>query len=103
MRYDGTRATLRARAGRTAEITIHHHGGCVEQIPIAESLTGHGGGDEGIMADFMQVLRGEAEPLTSARVSLESHLLAFAAEEARSQGSMIQMREFRQRAEALTG
>lgn len=103
MRYDGTRATLRARAGRTSEITIHHHGGRVEQVPIPEALSGHGGGDEGIMADFMRVLRGEAEPLTSARVSLESHLLAFAAEEARTQGTMIQMSEFRARAEALTG
>lgn len=102
MRYDGTRATLRARAGRTSEITIHHHGGRVEQVPIPEALTGHGGGDEGIMADFMRVLRGEAEPLTSARVSLESHLLAFASEEARTQGTMIQMNEFRARAEALT-
>ena len=54
-------------------------------------------------ASQVQVLRGEAEPLTSARISLESHLLAFAAEEARSQGSMIQMSEFRARAEALTG
>ncbi|MCE7984011.1 MAG: gfo/Idh/MocA family oxidoreductase [Caldilinea sp. CFX5] len=103
MRYDGTRATLRARAGRTTEITVHHHGGKVEQIPIEEANSGHGGGDEGIMADFVRVLRGEAEPLTSARVSLESHLLAFAAEEARLQGTMIQMNEFRARAEKMTG
>lgn len=102
MRYDGTRATLRARAGRTAEITVHPHGGTVQQIPIEEAHSGHGGGDAGIMADFVRVVRGEAEPLTSARVSLESHLLAFAAEEARIQGKMIQMNEFRARAEALT-
>jgi predicted dehydrogenase len=102
MRYDGTRTTLRARAGRASEITVYHHGGAVEQIPIEASGSGHGGGDAGIMADFVRVLRGEAEPLTSARVSLESHLLAFAAEEARVQGSMIQMREFRARAEGMT-
>ncbi|MEZ4733315.1 MAG: Gfo/Idh/MocA family oxidoreductase [Caldilineaceae bacterium] len=103
MRYDGTRATLRARAGRESEITVHHHGGAVEQIPLQASGGGHGGGDQGIMADFVRVLRGEAEPLTSARVSLESHLLAFAAEEARVQGTMIQMSEFRARAEARAG
>jgi predicted dehydrogenase len=103
MRYDGTRATLRARAGSATEITVHHHGGKVEQIPIEDANSGHGGGDAGIMADFVRVLRGEAEPLTSARVSLESHLLAFAAEEARVQGTMIQMNEFRARAEKMTG
>jgi predicted dehydrogenase len=103
MRYDGTRATLRARAGGATEITVHHHGGKVEQIPIEDANSGHGGGDAGIMADFVRVLRGEAEPLTSARVSLESHLLAFAAEEARVQGTMIQMNEFRARAEGVTG
>jgi predicted dehydrogenase len=102
MRYDGTRATLRARAGGATEITVHHHGGKVEQIPIEDANSGHGGGDAGIMADFVRVLRGEAEPLTSARVSLESHLLAFAAEEARVQGTMIQMNEFRARAEGVT-
>jgi predicted dehydrogenase len=103
MRYDGTRATLRARAGGATEITVHHHGGKVEQIPSEDANSGHGGGDAGIMADFVRVLRGEAEPLTSARVSLESHLLAFAAEEARVQGTMIQMNEFRARAEGVTG
>jgi hypothetical protein len=102
MRYDGSRATLRARAGGRNEITIHHHGGKVEQIPIEESGGGHGGGDQGIMADFVRVLRGEAEPLTSARVSLESHLLAFAAEEARLQGKLIDMNEYRLRAEEIT-
>jgi hypothetical protein len=54
------------------------------------------------MADFVAVLRGEAEALTSARASLESHLLAFAAEEARLSGRVIQMDEYRARAEQLT-
>ncbi len=49
----------------------------------------------------MRVLRGEIAPLTTARVSLESHLLAFAAEDARLSGQVIAMADYRLRAEAL--
>lgn len=103
MRYDGTKATLRARAGHRSEISIHYHGGKEEAVPIPAASSGHGGGDQGIMIDFLSVLRGEREPLTSARASLESHLLAFAAEEARHSGSVVNMADFRARAEALAG
>jgi predicted dehydrogenase len=103
MRYDGSRATLRARFGHPSEITIHDHAtGAVEHVPLDDAQSGHGGGDHGLMADFVRVLRGEAEPMTSARVALESHLLAFAAEEARSNGSVVEMAAFRARAEGLT-
>ena len=103
MRYDGTRATLRARFGHVSEITIHEHGGKVEQIPVGDpNESGHGGGDHGLMADFLRTLRGESEALTSARVALESHLLAFAAEEARRDGTVVNMADFRARAEQLT-
>lgn len=102
MRYDGTRATLRARFGHRSEITVHEHGGKVESIPIDDpNASGHGGGDHGLMADFLRTIRGESEALTSARVALESHLLAFAAEEARRDGTVINMADFRARAEKI--
>jgi hypothetical protein len=53
------------------------------------------------MADFLAAVRGEIPPLTNARASLESHLLAFAAEEARLQHTVINMQDFRARAEIL--
>jgi predicted dehydrogenase len=99
MRYDGTKATLRARFGDPSEITVYEHGGAEETIFIPEEGSGHGGGDEGIMADWIKVLRGEADALTSARESLESHLMAFAAEEARLRGTVIDMADFRAMAE----
>jgi len=41
-----------------------------------------------VMRAFVRALRqGKSEPLTSARASLESHLLAFAAEKARVEGA----------------
>ena len=101
MRYDGTKGTLRAVAIEPGQIEINIHGGGTEVVTVDTSDVGHGGGDEGIMADFVRVLRGEIEPLTTARVSLESHLLAFAAEDARLSGQVIQMADYRARAEAL--
>lgn len=100
MRYDGAKGTLRARV-EPDEIEVHIHGGKSERIAIERSATGHGGGDEGIMRDFVRVLRGEIAPLTTARVSLESHLLAFAAEDARLSGQVIAMAEYRAQAEDL--
>jgi hypothetical protein len=40
--------------------------------------------------------------LTTARESLESHLMAFAAEESRLNNAVVDMAEFRRRAEAMT-
>ncbi len=99
LRYDGTRATLRARTGAVNEIELCVHGGKRELIPIDKPVSGHGGGDDGIMHDYVRVLRGEMAPLTPARVSLESHLLAFAAEEARLAGTVVDFADFCQRAE----
>lgn len=45
----------------------------------------HGGGDEGIMQDFVRLVRqnGQEAGLTSASISVESHLMALAAETSR--------------------
>jgi len=106
MRYDGTRATLRGKfTAMGFEITIHdHHTGKTETILPPRTLRGHGGGDEGVMAAFVRTLRqGRVDPLTSARASLESHLMAFAAEQSRLQeGAVIEMDAYRQEAEAVT-
>jgi hypothetical protein len=110
MRYEGTRATLRGKFayGLDDVIEIHdHYSGGVEQIALSDrgSTTGHGGGDPGVMAAFVRAVRG-AEPgtdrtagLTTARESLESHLMAFAADRARLEGRIVDMAGFRRRAE----
>jgi predicted dehydrogenase len=104
MRYDGTRATLRGRFGLHSEITIHNHRtGRAEEVPIAQAADSHGGGDFGLMRSFVRVLRGEEAARTTARDSLESHLLAFAAEEARLDGTVVDMTAYRARAEELGG
>jgi predicted dehydrogenase len=100
MRYDGTRATLRATAlaGAQPEITVHDHlGDSVERIPLREGGEGgHGGGDGGMMRAFAHAVRDpRAGVLTSVRTSLESHLLAFAAERARITGETVDMASYR--------
>lgn len=103
MRYDGTKATLRARFGRPDEIAIYDHGNREPEIvPIPAATSGHGGGDWGTMRSFLRVLRGEEAALTDVRTSLESHLLAFAAEEARLSRQIVDMAAFRKQAEAST-
>ena len=108
MRYDGTRATLRGRFGYgfADSIEIHDHlTGLREEVDLSTGslgadLSGHGGGDSGLMAAFVRALRpgpGDVAGLTTSRESLESHLMAFAAEEARVDGSIVSMDEFRRR------
>jgi predicted dehydrogenase len=100
MRYDGTRATLKGRFGAHSEITVHDHlAGTVETIEIGGGEGGHGGGDAGLMHAFLTAVHERTGSLTDARMSLESHLLAFAAEESRSGGSVIDMTGFREAVE----
>jgi predicted dehydrogenase len=100
MRYDGTRATLIGRFVRGAqEIEVHDHAtGRVRRLSPANSAGGHGGGDAGLMAAFVRAIRDESDTVTSAEESLESHLMAFAAEESRASGTVVQMGAYRIRA-----
>lgn len=99
LRIDGSRSTLKGKfASSTAWLEIHEHlTGEVTRFDFASEVdqsSGHGGGDAGLMHHFVQVMRGEVQPLTSARDSLESHLMAFAAEEARLEKKTIDMDQF---------
>jgi predicted dehydrogenase len=102
MRYDGTRATMRASEA-THEIAIYDHlTGSEEVIRPGQVDGGHGGGDSGVMNAFLSTLSDLSRPaMTSARASLESHLMAFAAEEARIDGRIIDMDVYR--ADAMSG
>ena len=69
-----------------------------ERYEMAGSLLGHFGGDGGLLDHLTEVVERQAggEVRTSGRVSLESHLLGFAAEQARVSGSVVEMRSFRE-------
>jgi predicted dehydrogenase len=90
LRIDGKRATLLGNEKRN-ELQIHDHlSGEVEIVHPRRDAAGHGGGDVGIMRAFLDALQGGgSQALTSAAESLDSHLLAFAAEEARASQQVI--------------
>ncbi|WP_288875915.1 hypothetical protein [uncultured Fusobacterium sp.] len=63
-------------------------------------MGGHGGGDTGLMQDFIKLCEGKLEDTkTNPKISLESHIMAFAAEESRVTGKIIDMKEFIKRFE----
>ena len=86
----GTEGQIRANMG-TKEIVLHRFGEEQKTIPVDMGLeaSGHGGGDYGIMQDFLAVLREGGESRTSAAVSLQSHLICFAAERSRKENIVV--------------
>jgi predicted dehydrogenase len=97
IRIDGTRATLLANEAR-GEMEIHdHRTGQAERIARPRGVGGHGGGDDGLIRAFVGAINGDrASVLTSAREAVASHLMAFAAEQARVTGDSVDMDRYRQ-------
>ena len=100
LRIDGSHATLLGKFGYSqAWIEVHNHASSQREklsFPtVVDRTSGHGGGDAGLMQRFVAAMRGEISPLISARDALESHLMAFAAEEARLESKVIRMKDFR--------
>lgn len=99
-RIQGARAELIAEFGYGGSwIEINHHRDDHRQRfdTSATAGSGHGGGDEMLMDAFVASLRGEERGDTSSTAwqSLESHLMAFAAEESRLNHVVIQMSDYR--------
>jgi predicted dehydrogenase len=66
-----------------------------EEIEM-ETGGGHSGGDEGLMNAFIQTIKtgNEKYSLTGPDVTLESHLIVFAAEQARLDKRVVEMKEY---------
>ncbi len=73
-----------------------------QHISVTDAVTnesksgGHGGGDRGIIQAFCRFLTGayEGNAITDIATSVENHLVAFAAEEARLSGGVVDMKEY---------
>jgi len=98
----GTKGEIRAAdfRGRLEIRTFHPLK--VRKFRVGFDALTHGSGDEKIFLDFLNSVNAYTdgrkqigEILTSARNSLESHLIAFAAEEARRFGQTIVMKDYR--------
>ncbi len=62
-------------------------------------LSGHGGGDPGIVNSLYLYLTGQCseEGLSEIGVSIDNHMIAFAAEEARTSGTVVDVEEYKKR------
>ncbi len=67
-----------------------------EIIKLNNEAGGHGGGDYRLMRDFVRLVAsdGKLKGLTEASISVQSHLMAFAAEKSRVEGRTIDMKEY---------
>ncbi|MGX6591953.1 Gfo/Idh/MocA family protein [Cetobacterium ceti] len=66
-----------------------------EEIIPETLIGGHGGGDTGLMNDFIDLcLNRKTSSKTDPRTSLESHIMAFAAEESRITESVVYLKDF---------
>ena len=94
----GSRGQIRADMDRNEIEVTSFITGEKEKISLDSALEGHGGGDHGIMRDFIRLVSsgGEEAGLTGARTSVQSHLMAFAAEKSRLESKVIHMAEYKQ-------
>ncbi len=99
LRIDGTKGTIIGEFLHSGDkITFNDSlTGKEEVIRKTGMSDGHGGGDEGIMKAFIRNVGGEdrTKVLTDARASLESHLMAFAADISRLEERVVKMDEMR--------
>ena len=88
----GTHGQIEANMG-TGQIVLHRFWEEKKIIPLdmGEETSGHGGGDFGIVRDFLGILRHGGVSRSGAEVSLQSHLICFAAERSRSEHIVVEL------------
>jgi predicted dehydrogenase len=92
----GTRGEIRGDMEKYEIEVVDFLSGSRNVIHLSESKAGHGGGDEGLMRDFIMLVEsdGKKQGLTNAAISVQSHLMAFAAEKSRLEKKAIRMDEY---------
>lgn len=92
----GTHGQIRAHMERNVIEVTSFITGETETIHLEAPSEGHGGGDHGIMRDFVRLVQsdGEVAGLSGAHVSVQSHLMAFASEKSRLEGRTIKMTDY---------
>jgi predicted dehydrogenase len=98
LRIDGTKGTLIGSFMDLGDELYFIDSSSGEKKILIELHTGkegHGGGDWKLIDAFLDSLQPNSKtiPLTTARASLESHLMAFAAEKSRTERRIIDMKE----------
>jgi len=104
-RIIGTKGELNAHDEKS-EISIRHfvqgnrdnEKEKVYKVDVSD-MEGHQGGDEGVIRNFLRCYRNnEVDYMDhSLDIAVEGHLLSFGAEEARTSGKVLDMKEFKKR------
>ena len=105
IRVMGTKGMLRAS---TSDKEIYYENaelGTSELIPVEGGagvqtvLGGHGGGDSGIMSVFGVLVANEYNGIAAATIetSCQNHMIVFAAEEARKEGTVVSVTDYAKR------
>ena len=98
MKFMGTKGEIRASMdGNVIEVTEFGPGvmtGTTQVYTVKPGLTGHSGGDEGIMEEFVSILQGRRSNANTIAQSVHSHIMAFAAEESRLTGQTVEIAAF---------
>lgn len=101
MVFMGTEGEIRASMDRnTIRVTRFGAGiktGNTQVITVTPGNGGHSGGDEGIMEEFVAILKGERKNTNPVAQSVHGHVMAFAAEESRLTGKTVVLKEFEER------
>jgi len=91
----GTKGEIRGNFDKNEIEVVYFNNGVRDIIHIPISIFGHGGGDDALMREFVRNVNQPSEKVeTSASLSLQSHLMAFAAEESRLQQKVIDMKKY---------
>ena len=113
LRIMGTKGELVATMGQPTVRIFDFEKGYGEDVSVSDQVVddtivgGHGGGDQGIIACFHDLLCGKEEDKSLADIStsVSNHMIVFAAEEARLSGQVVDVqqyeRAFRERKETL--
>lgn len=98
IKFMGTKGEIRASMDNNViEVTEFGQGvmtGSTNVYTVKPGNTGHSGGDEGIMEEFVSILKGVRENSNTIAQSVHSHVMAFAAEESRLTGKTVDIRAF---------
>lgn len=91
-RIDGTRGSIVAGFYNVETwLRVHDHkSGRSRDVELPAAAGTHGGADPRLFRAFLAAVRGETPPITSAAESMWSHRMAFAADRAAREGSVVE-------------
>ena len=90
----GTKGELKGDMEAGTIEMIDFVSGTNDFIQLHTPAKGHSGSDMKMMHDFVRMVCGEEKGKTDASVSVESHLMALAAEEARLSSGVVDFKDY---------